>query len=308
MLRRGTTGSGGASIKAGFRFQGARPSSEGGEPLVERLTPHLTPLCDTSPILTRRDKAVLARTVSLLRTSNPHSQHTHPQGSCELLLSTPMARHGMRKGPSKKSKSSLNQASASTKGEGTSVQSTKGKTTRAGKGKGSEAGTSRTVASSSSAASASASASTTTAAPPINYDVIEGLERPAKLVQLDRQLKITKTSTASLGKYDNKLKGEPLREKGKKRQFESNEIKDSESERAKYLDILGRLDEEEIKKRRKEGAALETTNELVNVRKAIRGASRGRGSANLAGSEKKGKGKISSSSSSGGRSNGRKGK
>lgn len=122
------------------------------------------------------------------------------------------------------------------------------------------------------------------AGPPINYETREALPRPAKLQELDRQLKLTQTSTASLGKYDNKLAGEQTRQKGIKRQFESNEI-DHETEHERYMAALESLEEDERKIRRKAG--LEEGSDVVNARKAIRTASGGKGSANLAGEEKK---------------------
>lgn len=123
------------------------------------------------------------------------------------------------------------------------------------------------------------------AGPAINYETRDALPRPAKLQELDRQLKVTQTSTASLGKYDNKLPGEQTRPKGIKRQFESNEI-DSKTEHERYLAALESLEEDEAKKRRKAGIT-EEGSDVVNARKAIRNASGGKGSANLAGEEKK---------------------
>lgn len=123
------------------------------------------------------------------------------------------------------------------------------------------------------------------AGPAINYETRDALPRPAKLQELDRQLKVTQSSTASLGKYDNKLKGEQTRPKGIKRQFESNQI-DSKTEHERYLAALDSLEEDEAKKRRKAGATEEGSN-VVNARKAIRNASGGKGSASLAGEEKK---------------------
>lgn len=123
------------------------------------------------------------------------------------------------------------------------------------------------------------------AGPAINYESRDALPRPAKLKEIDRQLKVTQTSTASLGKYDNKLSGEQTRQKGIKRQFESNEI-DSKTEHERYLAALDSLEEDENKKRRKAGLMDEGSN-VVNARKAIRTASGGKGSASLAGAEKK---------------------
>jgi regulator of ribosome biosynthesis len=121
---------------------------------------------------------------------------------------------------------------------------------------------------------------------------------------LERQLKLTRTSTASLGKYDKKLDGEATREKGLRRQFESNEI-DTSTEREKYLAVLNGLDNDEKVKKRIKG--LSEHSDVLNARKAIRSASKGKGSASLAGEEKRNKikdkkaalGKLSNKSSSG---------
>lgn len=124
------------------------------------------------------------------------------------------------------------------------------------------------------------------AGPSINHEARDALPRPAKLQEIDRQLKVTQTSTASLGKYDNKLSGESTRQKGIKRHFESNEI-DTKTEQERYKAALESLEEDERKIRRKAG--LEDETDVVNARKAIRGASGGKGSASLAGAEMKSK-------------------
>ena len=124
-------------------------------------------------------------------------------------------------------------------------------------------------------------------------------------------MKLTKSSTASLGKFDKILSGETVREKGKKRQFDSNEITDSSNEREKYFTVLKSMETDKVVEARKAGRENIKTEGLVNSRKAIRAASRGKGSANLAGQEKKNKitakrggeiGKIKSSLSKVGRS------
>jgi hypothetical protein len=125
--------------------------------------------------------------------------------------------------------------------------------------------------------------------PSTSYESREALPRSAKLSELDRQLKLTKTSTASLGKFDKLLSGEPAREKGKKRQFDSNEIVDSTTEREKYFAVLQGMETDKKVEARKAGKANLKTDGLVNSRKAIRAASKGKGSANLAGQEKKNK-------------------
>lgn len=138
------------------------------------------------------------------------------------------------------------------------------------------------------------------AGPSITHEARELLPRKSKLAELERQLRMTKTSTASLGKYDNRLAGEATREKGKRRQFESNEIKDSSAERERALAVLAGMENEvkvEAKKRRieKDNGEGDVDGEdrgvgdVLNTRKAIRSQSKGRGSASLAGEEKKNK-------------------
>lgn len=115
------------------------------------------------------------------------------------------------------------------------------------------------------------------------------MPRTAKLSELERQLKLTKSSTASLGKFDKVLTGESVREKGKKRQFESNEITDSSNERERYFAVLDSMEtDKKVEARRAKRDNLKTDG-LVNARKAIRAASKGKGSASLAGQEKKNK-------------------
>ena len=127
-----------------------------------------------------------------------------------------------------------------------------------------------------------------------SHEGVDALPRSAKLVELDRQLKVTRTATGSLGKYDNKLSGETTKEKGLRRQFESNQV-DARTEREKALSILNSLDDESKIKDRKLGKDADAT--TINVRKAIRTASKGQGSASLAaGNDKRGakaKGKSS---------------
>ena len=124
------------------------------------------------------------------------------------------------------------------------------------------------------------------AGPSTSFEDFESLPRSAKLVEIDRQVKMAKTSTASLGKYDSKLKGEPAREKGQKRKFQSNEM-DSVKEKDRYLSVLESLNNDEKVAKRRRGES--ETSGIVNARKAIRSASKGKGSASLAGAEKKSK-------------------
>lgn len=129
-----------------------------------------------------------------------------------------------------------------------------------------------------SKANAKPAAPTTVLAPPINHEIRDALPRPAKLQELDRQLKVTQTSTASLGKYDKRLEGEKTRIKGVRRQYDSNEI-DTQTEQERYKAAFASLGNDEKIERRKAG--VEEGKDLVNVRKAIRNASGGQGSASL---------------------------
>ncbi|TBU47252.1 RRS1-domain-containing protein [Dichomitus squalens] len=106
---------------------------------------------------------------------------------------------------------------------------------------------------------------------------------------IDRTLAVTRTSTASLGKFDRKLDGEkPL--KGVKRKFEPTETSASK-EKSQNLAIISKLDKEPMAKKSKKSS--DSSGDVLNVRKAIRSASKGKGSAALAreGASKGGKGK-----------------
>nr|VWP01800.1 AHL receptor (Quorum sensing LuxR family sensor regulator) [Ganoderma boninense] len=108
--------------------------------------------------------------------------------------------------------------------------------------------------------------------------------------EIDRTLAVTRTSTASLGKFDRKLEGEkPL--KGVKRKFEPTEISASQ-EKSQNLAILSNLSKEPTTKKSKKSSE-SSGGEVLNVRKAIRTVSKGKGSAALArnGSSKGKKGK-----------------
>ena len=95
--------------------------------------------------------------------------------------------------------------------------------------------------------------------------------RAARANELERSLLVTKTSTASLGKFDKKIEGEP-RVKGVKRQFEANET-DARGEKEKQMSVLSRVERGEKSKmgKKKGGEGAEGD---VNVRKAVRYAGR----------------------------------
>lgn len=104
----------------------------------------------------------------------------------------------------------------------------------------------------------------------------------ARKREIDRTLATTRVSTASMGRFDKKLEGEK-KLKGVKRKFEATEMS-AEKEKSQNLSLLSKLDREPATKKAKDGAVL-------NVRKAVRAASKGKGSAALAkeSSGKKGK-------------------
>ncbi|KAI0660737.1 ribosome biogenesis regulatory protein-domain-containing protein [Cubamyces menziesii] len=106
--------------------------------------------------------------------------------------------------------------------------------------------------------------------------------------QIDRTLAVTRTSTASMGKFDRTLEGEK-KLKGVKRKFEPT-IMPAESEKSHNLAILAKLDKEPAAKKSKKSTPSSGGSDVLNVRKAIRTASKGKGSAALAreGSSSKG--------------------
>ncbi|KAJ7074145.1 ribosome biogenesis regulatory protein-domain-containing protein [Mycena amicta] len=108
--------------------------------------------------------------------------------------------------------------------------------------------------------------------------------------EIDKTLASTRASTASMGKFDKKLDGEK-KMRGVKRKFEPTE-KSLEVEKNASLALLSRMDSD-AKKARREPPAPE---KVLNERKAVRFASKGRGGIALAreaagGKAKRGKGK-----------------
>ncbi|GAA5948544.1 hypothetical protein JCM3765_004918 [Sporobolomyces pararoseus] len=107
--------------------------------------------------------------------------------------------------------------------------------------------------------------------------------RDQKKLELDRALKTTKKSTASVGKFDDKLKGE-TKEKNIKRKFDANEVSAS-SERSKSLSILTAIGATPSNKRTRVSDdapnARQETKGLVNDRKAIKNLTGGRGVTSL---------------------------
>lgn len=113
-----------------------------------------------------------------------------------------------------------------------------------------------------------------------------------RAVAVERELKVSKKATASLGKFDPKLRGEPEREKGVKRKFEPNEI-GADQERSKALRVLSKMGATHSNKRTKmsEDDPRYQRNErgLVNDRKAIKHLTKGKGALSLEHDAKKNK-------------------
>ncbi|KAA1473427.1 RRS1-domain-containing protein, partial [Dentipellis sp. KUC8613] len=100
-------------------------------------------------------------------------------------------------------------------------------------------------------------------------------DRSARKQENERVLATTRVSTASMGKFDKKLEGEK-KLRGMKRKFDPTETS-VESEKKSNLALLGKLDSES-KRARKTGGGDDT----LNVRKAVRFASKGQGGVSLA--------------------------
>ncbi|KAJ7086005.1 ribosome biogenesis regulatory protein-domain-containing protein [Mycena belliarum] len=98
-----------------------------------------------------------------------------------------------------------------------------------------------------------------------------GTPRDARKQEIERTLATSRVSTASMGKFDKKLEGEK-KIRGVKRKFEPTE-KPLEEEKNASLALLARMGSD-AKKTRREPSKEE---DVLNVRKAIRSASRGRG-------------------------------
>jgi len=94
--------------------------------------------------------------------------------------------------------------------------------------------------------------------------------------EIGRTLAVTRTSTASMGRFDKKLDGEK-KLKGVKRKFDPAEVSAS-SEKSNNLAILSKLDREPQAKKSKRS---DPSSEVLNVRKAVRSATRGAGGAAL---------------------------
>jgi len=89
--------------------------------------------------------------------------------------------------------------------------------------------------------------------------------KAARKNDLERSLLVSKTATASLGKFDRKIEGEP-KVKGVKRKFDANIGEGWGDEKSKAMDVLKKVESGERKKvkgtEREEGA--------ISKRKAVR--------------------------------------
>lgn len=104
---------------------------------------------------------------------------------------------------------------------------------------------------------------------------------PQRKKEIDRTLATTRTSTASMGRFDRTLEGEK-KLKGIKRKFDPAEVS-ANMEKSNNLAILSKLDRQPVTKKTKSSSADGPPKEnVLNVRKAIRSASKGKGSAALA--------------------------
>ncbi|KAJ7256543.1 ribosome biogenesis regulatory protein-domain-containing protein [Mycena haematopus] len=95
--------------------------------------------------------------------------------------------------------------------------------------------------------------------------------REVRKEAIERTLATTRTSTASMGRFDKKLEGEK-KVRGVKRKFEPTE-RPLEDEKNASLALISRMGSD-AKKTRREPASEEN---VLNVRKAVRFASKGRG-------------------------------
>lgn len=96
-------------------------------------------------------------------------------------------------------------------------------------------------------------------------------EREQRKTELDKTLAATRTSTASMGKFDKKLEGDK-KIRGVKRKFDPTEMS-AEKEKQASLAVLSQLDGDAKRAKIDKGAG----DDVVNVRKAIRAVSKGKG-------------------------------
>ncbi|KAL4076398.1 ribosome biogenesis regulatory protein-domain-containing protein [Scleroderma citrinum] len=96
-------------------------------------------------------------------------------------------------------------------------------------------------------------------------------ERDQRKSDIEKTLAATRTSTASLGKFDRKLEGDK-KMRGVKRKFDPAEMS-AEREKQASLAVLSQLDGDAKRAKVERG----TGDDVVNVRKAIRAVSKGQG-------------------------------
>ncbi|GAA6027787.1 hypothetical protein JCM8097_001719 [Rhodosporidiobolus ruineniae] len=123
----------------------------------------------------------------------------------------------------------------------------------------------------------------TNAASQVQQNAAKASERDSRKRAIEHELKGSKRSTASLGVFDEKLKGEG-REKNIKRKFDANEVS-AKDERSKALSILTSIGATPSNKRVRVSDdapnARQETKGLVNDRKAIKHLTGGRGAMSL---------------------------
>ena len=91
-------------------------------------------------------------------------------------------------------------------------------------------------------------------------------QKSQQKADLEKSLHRSRVSTASMGKFDKKLEGEP-KLKGQKRKF--NPVTDTASEHKSNLEILSKVDGSKPIKSKSAG---NSSKDLVNTRRAIKSA------------------------------------
>ncbi|KAH9989115.1 RRS1-domain-containing protein [Russula vinacea] len=107
---------------------------------------------------------------------------------------------------------------------------------------------------------------------------------PERKGEIQRSLAMTRASTASMGKFDRMLQGEK-KPRGVKRKFEPTE-KSVNAEKSANLALIRKLEDSSSKKAKRGGG---DGSNILNVRKAVRFASRGEGAVALGRKSQKGK-------------------
>ncbi|KIJ56929.1 hypothetical protein M422DRAFT_773668 [Sphaerobolus stellatus SS14] len=113
--------------------------------------------------------------------------------------------------------------------------------------------------------------------------VVPAVSREERKREIEKTVATSRVSTASMGKFDKKLEGEK-KLRGIKRKFDPNE-RSADDEKKAALALVSKLDGSSSK-RAKTGEE-----SVVNVRKAIRSITKGKGASAMASREKGGKSK-----------------